>query len=746
MTIIVVDKVLSERSYGVIFSGTVTDAAGLSQKISVRANFTILTGLPAVGETWEIDGHIRPTVYGQQLTAISGRRLLPSGHLIRVFLANQVPGIGHVRASRLWQAYGEGLPTVLSSNEMIEAVAHVLAPDRPFFGRQLASLVCSAWQAAEHETKVLAWLDRQGVNDPGMVRRLQRVLGSNALHALKENPYIMVPLLAWEAMDELGRRILRESGHDPLVDKRRYVGSADEAVKRMLQRGDTAAPIDCYRVTIAQLLSLTTSSSLLDQVLSTAVANGAIILDDGFARAPGAASLEDDLVKRFSLLSKTEQVGRVTADRASKWSELFANIGGSAFALSVEQQVAVKDVVSRPLACLVGAGGTGKTQTCKVICDLWQQFGGDVLLCALSGKAALRLARSTGRRAITFARMIGELAERDRIEAGIDPTPEHPDKSKVAERLARLSRLSERTLVVVDEASMVDLPMMHSIARRLPSGAQLLLVGDDGQLPPIGFGLVFHKLVDDPTITSRLTQVHRQSAKSGLPAAAAYVRMGARPEMSPFVGQSCGISFVHADVDSLAQIVDDVVGRLGGHSELLIVTATTAGPAGVASLNQRFHKRAMARVDAGLNQSAQGRFLKGEPVIYGRNDHQAGLVNGLLGRVTDFDFERNVVSVMFDGENRNREIGDEHLHDLELAYAVTCHKCQGSSAARVVIPIYSSRVLDRSWIYTAITRAENQVVLVGDLRVLDEAIRAPAAAETRHIGLRWPPPVERIHL
>ena len=110
----------------------------------------------------------------------------------------------------------------------------------------------------------------------------------------------------------------------------------------------------------------------------------------------------------------------------------------------------------------------------------------------------------------------------------------------------------------------------------------------------------------------------------------------------------------------------------------------------------------------------------------------------MLGRVTAIDLAEHTVEVLFDGDAEPKTLGDEHLVDLDLAYAVTCHKCQGSSAKRVVVPIYPSRVLDRSWAYTAITRAEQQVVLVGDRRVFDAAVAKPPAAELRTTGLLWP--------
>jgi exodeoxyribonuclease V alpha subunit len=253
-------------------------------------------------------------------------------------------------------------------------------------------------------------------------------------------------------------------------------------------------------------------------------------------------------------------------------------------------------------------------------------------------------------------------------------------------------------------------------------------VGDEAQLPPIGFGLVFHKLVDDPSITSRLTQVHRQAAATGIPAAASAIRRGGVPDFSPFAGPASGISFVDDAPEGLAVALDDVIGQLGGPADVLVVTSTIGGAAGVDAVNERQHARHIASGCEELRGFFGRRFSVGEPVIFGRNDYRAGLFNGLLGHVTELDFDSRAVSVLFDGDLEPKKLGDEHLVDLDLAYAVTCHKCQGSSAKRVVVPIYGSRLLDRSWLYTAITRAEQQVVLVGDRDIFKTAVAKPPAA------------------
>ncbi len=295
-------------------------------------------------------------------------------------------------------------------------------------------------------------------------------------------------------------------------------------------------------------------------------------------------------------------------------------------------------------------------------------------------------------------------------------------------------------LVVVDEASMVDLATMHSLLRRMPDGSRLLLVGDEAQLPPVGFGLIFHRLVEDPAISSRLTAVHRQAAATGIPAASAAMRSLGLPELPAYAGRHDGVSILPCTTADLAETVERVVIEIAESiGDTLVVTATHGGPAGVTALNERLQEASYRRSGVAPIRGMLGRFFAaGEPVIYGRNDYRQGLFNGMMGRVAETCPDDGTLTVLFDGETEARLLEREQLLDLQLAYAVTCHKCQGSSAPRIVVPLYGSRILEPSWLYTAVTRAERQIVFVGSVDVLAKALERPRAADRRRIGFTWP--------
>lgn len=360
------------------------------------------------------------------------------------------------------------------------------------------------------------------------------------------------------------------------------------------------------------------------------------------------------------------------------------------------------------LGLTVGGAGVGKTTALRAICGAAGSHGHVVHLVALAGRAAVRMGEATGHPASTIAAFLG------RIESG-----------EVV--------LGPQALVVVDEASMVDLPTFYRLLRRMPEGCRLLLVGDDAQLPPIGFGLVFHELVGVPEIPKvTLVRVHRQAAATGIPLVAAAVRSGTLPVMDKeLAGPGFGVAFLDGSSDGQATLDDvvDAVATCGGwRDDLRILCPTKGGPVGTEAVNARFHDLLTRGHDR-----MQGRgFAVGEPVMFLRNDYRLDLRNGSLGTVTGFDGEN--LEVDFDG--RRHELSGRNLDDTALAYAVTVHKAQGSAFRRVVMPVTPTRLLDRSLVYTAITRAREQAVLVGDRRAFARAVQAATSANRRFTGLK----------
>jgi exodeoxyribonuclease V alpha subunit len=637
---------------------------------------------------------------------------------LRAALLQRVRGIGADRARRLLAAFGDGLDTALSDLDNIEPVAAALAPERPRLARRLAAALMADWrEELAPEFHAVSWLGRNGVTDrPGLAHRVVRVLGADTVRTLETNPYVLAKTLPWPRMDEIGQRVLARHGAAAAPwAPQRLLGAVDSAIGEWMAFGHTAIPQASLEALLRKRIGNDRHALMLSEHLGER--HGRLLEDGGRWRFRGCAHLEREVEERLAAMSS--QPGRIVPTETDVDRVLAEVMPLLPRPLSDEQADAVRHALLAPCAVLAGGAGTGKTATMQALVLAWEALGGRVHLCALAGKAALRLSQATHRLGRTIHRTLAELALR--AAASEDGKRADPDWAE----------LDDHTLVIVDEASMVDLGQWARLLKVMPPGCRLAMVGDTAQLPPIGFGLVFHLLAQRPD-TARLTRIFRQEAESGIPAVADAIRHRRPLKLDPFVGAADGVSLLACATGAVDGRVEEVVAALGGFGEdglaLHVVAATNQR---VAGLNRRFHdarRRGRPEVKGYLGAY----FSPGDPVVHLENDYRRGLFNGLLGTVVAVDVFRRSVEVSFDGETH--VFGRDNLIRLDLAYALTCHKLQGSQTARVVVAIEPIRLLEPSWLYTAVTRAERQAVVVGDTRVLAQGLRREFAWKERCVG------------
>ncbi len=729
-----VTRVVSSRPFGVIFRARVLEDVLLPKGalLNVRVPRPALVGEPCDGEAWMVEGEISDTPWGPQVQATRATRSLPSGSLVIDFLANHAPGIGPERAKRLWDEFGASLPAVLAEGDL-NAIAAIVAPDRPTLGPILAAAVVRAWRDARSEAELVLWLQMRGVSDLAVVRRVAAILGHRAVERLERNPWCLSTLLRWEHIDDLGLRLRRERGaSEPEGDPHRLVGAVDAAMAGLIATGSTACREPDLRKAVAARLRTSALAPVVDVAIAAGLRNGAIVRGrDDLCLAPGCATMELSISARLAELAAatTESLDDGHPARLCAVLAPTSNLAG-------EQLAAVTELLGRPLACLQGGAGVGKTTVARSVCDLWEQAGGIVLLTAMAGKAALRLSTATGRPAFTLFRVLLQLDEREQIDSALGRGECSPVEREALElRRAGLIDLTTTTLVLVDEASMVDLATMHALVRRLPPGARLLLIGDHRQLPPVGFGLIFHALVDDRSITSTLTRVHRQSAESGILPFAAALRERRLIALDEGADQEEGVCRVEA-VDAAA-IADRIVElSLASRSpDPMVIVPTKDGPAGVRALNRQIQAARLASGACVVISPLGSPFAVGDPVVHTRNDYRRQLYNGSMGKIISIEPHDGTVTAVFD--DRQLAFSREQQIDLALGYVLTCHRAQGSEAAEVIVGLTPSRLLDPSWLYTASTRATRRLVLVGSTRTIEETLGRPWAADARLVGFEW---------
>jgi exodeoxyribonuclease V alpha subunit len=689
MRLISIDTILWSGPHGgAVFNGTTEDLA----RHRFVASPDVMPRPPVVGETWLINGVIRKHPrFGPQVEVDKAVLQRPSGRLLISTIAKsrKFPGIGQVRAERLWSEFGEDLYDLLDKGD-----------DAPFvelIGPDPARLLVSGWKELNVETEVYAWLDRHGVH-VGLARKLILIYGDAVIEKLEDNPYRLLAFTSWKQADALGRSM----GIDA-HDNRRLVAASDAAVYHRLQRAHTWAARYDFLNAIKRILGCHQKTA--KNTLQQAVIEQSVVEVAGGLQGLGPASMERYIAARVrELLSGTYEAAQMTIRQ--KPDELYLSSFFESYRkkhrlnLNKEQQEAVHLSLSEPLCLICGGAGVGKTTVLHAIYEAAEPLGAQLYMMALSGRAARRMSEATGYPATTIASFLKAVDE-NKIDLKCEPT------------------------LAIDEASMVDLATMYRILRRMRPGCKLLLIGDPGQLPPISFGVVFHALFETGYVPRiELTEIHRQAAETGIPQASQAVREGKVPDLHEYAGKCPGVSFIDCRKQQISDTVLDVVYEIGGFENAQVISPVKSGPAGTRSINLICH-----------GMLAPGRprfkdFALDEPVIWLVNNYDLGLMNGSLGRVTGVE---ETLTVNWD----EGEIIIEDIQDMDLAYAITVHKAQGSQFPRVVVPVFGSRLLDRTLIYTAITRAQHQVVLIGDRRAFQKAVIEPPSTSLRQTAMRY---------
>lgn len=598
-------------------------------------------------------------------------------------------GIGYAKSARLGEAFGDDLAKVLGSGDP--------GPLVPVLGEDLAASLIEAWMIDLARGDVLVWLAENGF-ESRLAHKVVRLWGADAAKVLTENPYVMMALTGFHRVDAAARRLGWDRDH-PF----RLVAAVEGILYDRLDHGDTWISDRDLRGAICKAVG----ADLLDVALEAARNEGAVLpIEDGW-QAAGTSMMEAYVASRIATMQTEPAMGDLIArDVMPEEVEIFLDgwSGAEGVALDVDQRRAVHLAVCERVGLVTGGAGVGKTTVLRAIASACDRFGRTTIMLALAGRAAVRISESTGRPAMTIAAFLKGCA-------------------------ARQIALGPETLVVVDESSMLDLGTFYRILRIIPDEARLLLVGDSGQLPPIGFGLTFHVLADGAGVpTIELKRVYRQTGASGIPSVSRAVRGGLVPVLSSFRSKGPGVTFLEATRECLQDTIVDVAAEIGGiGAELRILCSVKSADWGTDGLNDRLHS-IVAR-----GRDLRSGFAIGEPVMFLRNDYRRDLRNGSLGKVAAFGPD----SVFCDFDGTSHEFFAWDLVDISLAYAMTVHKAQGSQFPRVIVPIHKSRILDRALIYTAITRASEQVVLVGDPKVFRQAVRAESAATRRLVGLGW---------
>ncbi len=637
------------------------------------------------------------------------------------YLADAIPGIGPELARRIVEHFGERTLAALDEGEP-------RLREVPGIGPKKATAIAAAWRQHRHVHELMIALRQYGIN-PRLAGRIYEAYGPQALEIVERQPYRLAKEIHGVGF-LTADRIARRAGL-PADDPQRIEAAIVHVLDEAAGEGHLYLPRERLVKRAAELTGVPADAA--DQRLSQMAAEGEVVIEpaaDGQAvYRPRAMNCEQQVAKLLLALAGEAQPP-LEPDEAEGLIRSFEAY--HSLELNDEQRRAVLASVRHGVSVITGGPGTGKTTVTRAIVWLWERAGGQVALCAPTGRAAKRAEELTGHEAQTIHRLLGY-----RPDTGFVHGPDEP---------------LEHDVVIVDEASMVDMYLALALLRAIAPGTHVVLVGDADQLPPVGPGQFFADVVDSGVIqTTRLTKIYRQAERSLIVTNAHRILAG-QPLVLPTPENWRGQDMLWVDaerdarreaggeVDSeavqrvalrkISNAVTKNLPRLGFKpADVQVISPMHRGLLGVDNLNR--HLQALINPPGPLKpetRRGQTVFRLGDRVLQTANNYDKGVFNGEIGEVVAVDSDGRLV-VEFAVGRVDYEPGE--LDQLELAYALTVHKSQGSEYPAVVAVVHSSHyvMLRRNLLYTALTRAERMAILVGDRKGLWQALRVGGGRE-----------------
>ena len=677
----------------------------------------------AVSGVWE-----QHPQHGEQLRAVELERTLPEDEEeIFSYLSSGIcKGVGPATARRIVDRFGaETLDILEREPERLSLIKGITA--------KKAQEIAVSFQQHMGLRRLMAFLAQYQL-PPVLAMQLRQQYGDAALEMVENNPYLlsgdncgvefsvtdeiaMSMGIAADSMERLQAAVTFELSHNE-------------------NNGHVFLPRNKLVAATCQLLD--SESSLVEQALDDLIDRRAVVQEQ-------VANVEACYLRRLweaevSACARLNNLLAVDADESRQAEKTVAEIEREqGITYAAQQRQAVALAAREGVLILTGGPGTGKTTTVRGIVALFQKMGLDILLAAPTGRAAKRMSELTGMEAQTVHRMLGMSWNETSHQVTFTKSEKEP---------------LEADAVIVDETSMVDLALMRALLAALQPGCRLVLVGDPDQLPSVGAGNVFGDLIRSERVaTVALKDIFRQAEQSAIVRSAHLVNEGRLPELQ----NTAASDFFFLPRRDSVRLVDTVVElcrtRLPEKmhipaESIQVLTATRKGDTGTAALNRA--------LQAALNPAGAGRrekrfgdlvFREGDRVMQTRNDYDvlweredgtagAGIFNGDVGKILQIDPSGELISIAFD--DRVATYTADMLAELDMAYAMTVHKAQGSEYRAVIFVSAPAApgLMVRGVLYTAITRARELLILVGD----DVSLGKMAANDRRarrYSGLRW---------
>jgi exodeoxyribonuclease V alpha subunit len=670
--------------------------------VSVKAKTNTLPCLPSIGQQWRVKGVREVTEIDlngfmmEQHTYEDAEQLvcaLPNtGESFIQFISDNkdFEGIGPAKARELWSEFEK------DDVDIHEVLKHRCREHEERLRTILTKRSINALYGGYQKYKNLSqsnYLSK--IKIPlNMQHRIMRFHDQDTVRAIKENPYTMLSFgMQFSDVDEIAK-IHFEFAAD---NANRLSSAVEAAIRKEVEKGHTYTTQKDLRPRVKNILGC---NELVSKAFMVGFNNAQYLIHPESGNYHPVAQLmqENVVAKRLLKLAGRRQ------DSFSDYVHAYKLAADEVPFSLVEKQVeAIKTSLVNYVSCITGGAGTGKTTVLRTVLRAYNNLGYDIHAVALSGRAAMRLHESIGFETKTIARLLKE----EPIEPTID---------------------QKKIVLVIDEASMTDLVTMYRIVTHIHPCVRIILSGDPNQLPPIGAGKVLADVVKSGAIQNTvLSVVKRQEESSGIPEYSMCVNGGLVPQ-----NLSTGaITFHETEINDIGVVCTELYEEAPDRSRIMSATNPMVEEINImcqSHLNSD-GKRMEFELD-GYNMFKN--FRINDPILLTKNNYDLGFQNGSLGELTSVESSgESFGSITLDTGDKI-QINQDVLDCMKLGYAITLHKAQGSQFPRIIIALKPGRNVDRAWVYTAITRAESEVHIVGRAIDFKQIVEAESHTNKRN--------------
>lgn len=662
--------------------------------------------------------------YGKQLRVREYERKLPQNTdaMLRYLASGAVHGIGPKTAVKIVRRFGA------DTFEVIEHHPAWLA-EIPGISAKKAQEIGESF-AERSGMRAMLMLCGDTLSSSAAMRIYKR-WGSAAARLIEENPYRIAAEfegIGFEKADKLAAHI----GFHGDPSCRIRCGILHTLQTAASQSGHCCLPPDALYAQASRLLG--TGEEELRRETAVLLSLGEVTVDPDSRRIYLSSLFytERGIAERLIRLDRAcARVGVEELDGLIRVVEAESGISYAGL-----QRRAICSAVSSGVSVITGGPGTGKTTVIRALIRIFEEMGLSCALAAPTGRAAKRMSETTSHEARTIHRLL----EMDYAGEDGSAVFARDENSPIDARV-----------IIIDEASMLDLSLCSALLRAIRPGCRLVLIGDSDQLPPVGAGNILHDIIESGVFpTVRLTEIFRQAEESLIVRNAHAVNAGRMPELSSvtedffFLRRSSAQSTAETIVELCRKRLPASYGEMG-RSGVQVISPSRRGAAGTEALNLLLREALNPKTDQKAEKEISGRlFREGDKVMQTKNNYSLtwhagtreglGVFNGDIGTLVRFDPHTGGAQVRFDDRTVDYDLAA--FENLELAYAVTVHKSQGSEYPIVILPAYSCApmLLTRNMLYTALTRARTYVILVGDADIVRRMVENDTET-TRYSGL-----------